>query len=325
MPAISKDSSIPYDLLWYISVDDDGWITTPDTIEFQVADSTQVVYPISGDPTVWKAGLLHSLGWYYPDWVPDVALPDGEYTITWRSTIDGVPVERSHDFNLVPAGEGQRRDTYISAYDVYNSALVDVDPADVPLEMVTVLIAVYQELIEEYCGQKFRPAAVTVKRKTEGEILHLIETIIGVATINEVTGLGTAKDFTEVLSDYVTIHHFQEDGGLRNPKLTRDSTSILTLEVQGIFGHLDPENWETPNPVRLALLKAVLKHAEELEADAALAPVGPVEEEQVDRHRIKYGGITSTAVGSLANVIFGSPEIRALLSMYRRPTLMRSV
>jgi len=326
MPAISKTSQLGYDLLWYISVDDDGWLTTPDTVVFQVEDASgAAVYPTPGDPTAWKAALLRTTGWYYPDWTPDGALPDGEYTVNWKATTGAVDTERRQEFILVPAGEGDNWPSYVSVAEVYQSPLVDIDPTIVTPGMLSQLVAVYQQLIEEYCGQKFMPYLATLKRATAGTILHLKEPVIGVGQIQEVVGVGANRGYTEVTDTDVTIHHFREDGALKNPKLTRASSSLLEMWVEGVFGYLDPQSWECPYGVRLALLKAILKHAEELEADAALLPVGPVEEEQVDKHRVKYGSVTSTKVGSLANLIFGSPEIRALLSMYRRPTSMRTV
>jgi hypothetical protein len=239
--------------------------------------------------------------------------------------------------------------SYITVADIRAAGLSSVSVDDAT---VTAAIALWQNIIEDYCGQWFESRAGDFTLDgTDSDTLHLDFPII------TVTALYANNNDVAVDPSYYRVYNGcqRPNDDRRNPRIKFVSpddgySSIYTApdgwcrfrkgrqnqRIVGTFGFTEYDG-STPLPIKRALTKLTIqKLATPIYTDInnpspsapmALPPLtnsGVVTDEWTDWHRLKFQDINATLpkrADGMTDVI-ADPEVRGILKLYRRPLSM---
>ena len=341
MPVLEKGAANPTTALNIFVRDAEGNLADADVVKFKVfsvaADGTRAqVFPGSGFHTVPAAGRFDVGSYYAYDttagWAPSGST--GLYEILWEVTIGGVVAGTSRErFEVLGVGTAFARP---QGYLYLADARAQGAPVSVSDERLCQILVQVEQEVARYTRNLFGRHRRRLRFDGgNSRRLFLPYALIAVkgVTIND----------TDVLDaeDYVVHYDFSEGpGGQRrwNPQVElRDfprsvfsgsSGQFLHARkqyVDGVFGFVE-EDGGVPRALAFAGLQlAMVQMANQgprFFRSGEGAPLGELEEEQVDDHRIRYGSSSSSSGGGTPLVF--PKEIQTTFDMYRGPVAIGS-
>lgn len=274
-------------------------------------------------------------------WTPGTGTSLGTHRIEWRWKIisDAFFQTGREDFEVLPAGAVVPGDLYITVEDIRDLGMPD-PPTDAE---VLVAIEVWQTFLERACRQWFIPKTMVLALDgTDSDAIHFGVPIISIDHI-KINNEDTVLD-TDLFKVYSAVRYPDDRHNPRIKLVAAEDQDIFTAplihgqlkfrkgrqnqEVKGTFGYVE-EDGSVPPLIQHALKKLVVeKLTTPIFMDPTAAPlpappplVGPIVEEWVDSHKVKYGqrgGMLSPRKPGLTGIT-SDQEILDIIKLFRAP------
>ncbi len=316
-------------------------VTTPGT-PIQIHPATagdRATVDLSPCPT----GDKISTGRYHASYTIPTGTPIGTHEVRWFTKLTPSANEQTfaEEFEVLSEAAILPDNFYISISDVRAAGLTADPPTDATIQAS---ICLWQQILERATRQWFVPISITMLLDgTDSDALHLPIPIISISEVK----LNNDDDALDV-DKYRVYNGTRLPDDRRNPRIKLIDTfnerrDIFTAPIRtsrsrfrkgrqnqsvtGVFGYVEP-NGATPEPIKRALLKLVLKDVQSPLVPDASNPIAPpplttglVKEEWTDGHKIKYqisGGELKPRAPGLAGLI-DDPEVLMIIKLYKGP------